>query len=398
MATAESVPDITAASARPCSGLVILLAAMTAEQRESVLVNLTAAFPAESLLVASPDTVGADSHPPLRIVAAPVANASWTLTAADFASAHQLADKNNAAAILMLGPESGSLASSAIRALANAVLTPSTDLAVPCYDLPPHAGLVNSAILYPLTRGLFGSRVRFPLAVDLGLSLRMAERLAGAAHRLTMLNQGNAPLWPANEATVAGFTIDQFDVGPRVQPQPAGPDLSTILPLVTGSLFSDIDAKAAYWQHLRQLPPARSPLSISQAPPADAAAEVAPMLQAFRLAYSNLYEIWSLVLPPTSLLGLKRLSTTGAADFRMPENLWARIIFDFLLAHRLRTINRGHLLGALIPLYLAWVASHINITASGTDPESHIEAVAAAFEAEKTYIVSRWRWPDRFNP
>jgi hypothetical protein len=82
----------------------------------------------------------------------------------------------------------------------------------------------------------------------------------------------------------------------------------------------------------------------------------------------------------------------------MPESLWARIVYDFLLAYRLRTINRGHLLGALIPLYLAWVASHINITASGTDPERHIEAVAAAFEADKTYIVSRWRWPDRFNP
>jgi hypothetical protein len=398
MATADPVPDITAASAPPCDGLVVLLAAMTAEQRESVLVNLTAAFPVESLLVATPDAIEEDSHPPLRIVAAPAANASWTLTAADFASAHQLAGKNNACAVLMLGPNSGSLASSAIRALANAVLTTSTDLAVPFYELPPHAALVNSAILYPLTRGLFGSRVRFPLAVDLGLSLRMAERLAGAAHRLTMLNQGDGPVWPVDEATVAGFSIDQFDVGPLVLPQPAGPDLGTILPLVTGSLFSDIDAKAAYWQHLRQPPPARNRLSVPQAPTADAAAEIAPMLQAFRLAYANLYEIWSLVLPPASLLGLKRLSTADAADFRMPENLWARIIFDFLLAHRLRTINRGHLLGALIPLYLAWVASHINITASGTDPESHIEAVAAAFEAEKTYIVSRWRWPDRFNP
>lgn len=398
MATADPVPDITAASAPPCDGLVILLAAMSAEQRESILVNLTAAFPGENLLVASPDAVAADSHPPLRIVPAPAANASWTLTAADFASAYQLADKNNACAVLMLGPNSGSLASSAIRALVHAVLSASTDLAVPCYELPPHAGLVNSAILYPLTRGLFGSRVRFPLALDLGLSLRMAERLAGAAHRLTMLNQGNVPLWPANEATVAGFSIDEFDVGPRVLPQPAGPDLGTILPLVTGSLFSDIDAKAAYWQHLRQLPPARYPVSAAQPPPADAAAELAPMLQAFRLAYANLYEIWSLVLPPTSLLGLKRLSATDAAGFRMPENLWARIVYDFLLAHRLRTINRGHLLGALIPLYLAWVASHINITASGVDPEGHIEAVAAAFEAEKTYIVSRWRWPDRFNP
>jgi hypothetical protein len=82
----------------------------------------------------------------------------------------------------------------------------------------------------------------------------------------------------------------------------------------------------------------------------------------------------------------------------MPESLWARIVFDFLLAYRLRTINRGHLLGALIPLYLAWVASHINLTASGVNPESHIETVAAAFEADKIYLVSRWRWPDRFNP
>ncbi len=122
------------------------------------------------------------------------------------------------------------------------------------------------------------------------------------------------------------------------------------------------------------------------------------MVQAFRLAYTNLQEIWSLVLPPHSLLGLKRLAATDGAAFRMSDSLWARIVYDFLLAHRLRTINRGHLLGALIPLYLAWVASHIDITASGANPEAHIEAVALAFEAEKTYLVSRWRWPDRFNP
>jgi hypothetical protein len=164
----------------------------------------------------------------------------------------------------MLGAESGSLASSAIRALASAVLTTPTDLAVPCYQLPAYTGLVNSAILYPLTRTLFASRVRFPLAADLGLSLRMAERLAGVAHHFTAINQGEAPLWPVNEATVAGFTIDQFDVGPRIQPQPAGPDLNTIFPLVTGSLFSDIDAKAAFWQRFRQLPPARNPMRLHQ--------------------------------------------------------------------------------------------------------------------------------------
>jgi hypothetical protein len=309
-----------------------------------------------------------------------------------------MAEKNEARAILMLSAESGSLSSTALRDLATAVLDAPTDLAVACYDLPSHAGLMNSAILYPLTRALFASRVRFPLAVDLGLSLRMAQRLAGVGQRFAANNQSEMPLWPVSEAAVSVFTIDEFDFGPRVQSQPAGPDLNTILPLITGGLFSDIDAKAAFWQRFRPLPTARNAGKIPQASAGDTVAEIGPILQGFRLAYTNLQEVWSLVLPPQSLVELKRLAATDGAAFRMPDGLWARIVYDFLLAHRLRTINRGHLLGAFIPLYLAWVASHINITASGVDPEIHIEAVAQAFEAEKIYMLSRWRWPDRFSP
>jgi hypothetical protein len=122
------------------------------------------------------------------------------------------------------------------------------------------------------------------------------------------------------------------------------------------------------------------------------------MLDSFHLAYNNLHELWALVLPPQSLLGLKRLSELPAADFRMPDSLWARIIYDFALAYRLRTINRGHLLGALTPLYLAWIASHLNLIRNGTPPETHIDELAQVFETDKPYLVSRWRWPDRFNP
>jgi hypothetical protein len=399
MATADPIPGVPTPSAHPGNGLLVLLAAMTPKQLESVFAKLTVSFPAEELLIATPEAISealpAGAHPSFRIVPTPANNFAWTLTVADFVNAYQLAEKHKARAILMLGPESGSLGSSALRRLANAVLA-ATDLAVPSYDLTPHAGLVNSGLLYPLTRALFASSVRFPLAVDLGLSLRMAKRMENAAQHFTAVNQGETPIWPVNEATVAGFTIDQFNVGPSVQP--TAPELNTIFPLVIGPLFSDITAKAAYWQRFRPLPPARDAMLMPPTPGTDTAADIAPMLSAFRLAYTNLHEIWSLVLPPHSLLMLKRLSSTDAAAFRLSDSLWARIVYDFLLAYRLRTINRGHLLGALIPLYLAWVASHFNIIASGSDPEGHIEAVAAAYETEKTYMVSRWRWPDRFNP
>ena len=224
----------------------------------------------------------------------------------------------------------------------------------------------------------------------------MAERLAAVAQRSISLNQSEALIWPVNEAAVAGFTINEFSVGERETPQPSETDINAILASVTGSLFADIEAKAAFWQRPRQVPPARIPRGPGTFDgwPDD----IGPLLESFHFAYSNLQEIWSLVLPPNSLLGLKRLSAARRSIVSHARSPLGSHRFDFLLAYRLRTINRGHLLGALIPLYLAWVAGHINITASGTDPERHIEAVAAAFEADKPYLVARWRWPDRFNP
>jgi hypothetical protein len=396
MATANPIPDPVSLSDRPVPNLLVLLAPMPPEQLNSVIASLTSSFPAEGLIIATPDGPATDAYPNLAIVPSPATNPSWTLNAADFVNAHRLAAENDAHAILMLGPGSSSLRASALRNLANAVIESSVDLAVPRYQLPATAGLVNSAILYPLTRSLFACRVRFPLAIDLGLSLRMAERLAAAGQKFSSVSQSEAVLWPMNESAVSGFAVSEFDVGSRATPQPAGADINAILALVTGSLFADVDAKAAFWQRARVVPPSNG--LARQVSTTDAPSDIAPMLDAFHLAYTNLQEIWSLVLPPNSLIALKRLSVADSAAFQMPDSLWARIVFDFLLAYRLRTIHRGHLLGALIPLYLAWVASHINIIASGTDPERHIEAVAAAFEADKAYLVSRWRWPDRFNP
>jgi hypothetical protein len=315
--------------------LLVSLASLSQEAFEAMLANLAQAFPDQSLVVASPD---ASSGPEggetglMRVVGYTPAVPSpgmWTLTAADFVNAHQLA------------------------------------------------------------------KPRFPLAIDLCCSARMLERLAAAGQRFTASNQPDGLVWPVAEASVAGYTILEVDVGTRVLPQPTATDLNTVLAQVTGSLFTDVEAKAAWWQRARPLQPAR--VTLNQIP-ATGGRDVQSMIDSFRLAYTNLQEIWSLVLPPQSLLGLKRLSVMPPSQFRMGDSLWARIVYDFLLAYRLRTINRGHLLGALTPLYLAWVASHILITEAGTDPERHIEAVAAAFEADKAYLVSRWRWPDRFNP
>jgi hypothetical protein len=284
-------------------------------------------------------------------------------------------------------------------------------LAAPRYSLGARDGLINSAILYPVTRALFGTRPRYPLAIDLAFSGRMAERLAACAQKQVATNQPAALVWPVAEAATAGLSIAEVPGGARTLPV-RDTDLNSLLALVAGSFFADIDAKASFWQRVRLAYPTRAASAnaetVISAPPDATDPEVQSMLDGFGLAYTNLHEIWSLVLPPNSLLGLKKLSLAPAANFHMPDALWVRIVYDFILAYRLRTINRGHLLGALTPLYLAWVASFLRATAAEAQPEAstnqtsaaegYVEALATAFEVDKPYLVSRWRWPDRFNP
>jgi hypothetical protein len=395
MATADPIPELGSTATQATTDLLVLVAAMLPEHFESLLIQLSSAFPAAGLLIATENPAPARQNPSLRLIAAPATAVKWSLPPAIFVQAWRLAEEHRARGILILGPGSDSLGASALQMLGNAVLAESIDLAVPRYLLPSHAGMIGSSIIYPLTRALFAARIRFPLATDLALSPRMAQRMALVAERITQPEPSEALIWPVNEACVAGFAMEDFDVGPRTLPQPAESDVNTILARVTGSLFSDIETKAAFWQRARRAPLLR-PMP-PQPLPADGAAEVPRMVESFRYAYSNLLEIWSLVLPPQSLLALKRLSLMAPAEFIMADSLWARIVYDFLIAYRLRTINRSHLLGAFIPLYRGWVASHINLTAAGTGAEAHIEALAAAFEADKPYLVSRWRWPDRFN-
>ncbi|GAC1426206.1 MAG: hypothetical protein NVSMB62_23610 [Acidobacteriaceae bacterium] len=419
MAATQTPPELVAAQGTANqTDLLISLCPLSPDSFHLTLANLATAFPDQTVLVATPDAApghhAASATESLRILpytpSAPTSG-SWILTAADFLNTWKLVEEHHASAAVILGADAHTLHPDAIRNLATAAL--SADLVTPHYDLGPRDGLVNASILYPVTRALFGTRPRYPLAIDLGVSARMSERLATVAQRYTASGLNTAFLWPVSEAAAAGMTIAEVPAGPRGLPPPDAADLNTLLAQIAGSLFAEVDTKATFWQRARlayspKQAAAQTDAAQGAAHP-DAAsteetivAEAQPMLDSFRLAYSNLHEIWSLVLPPNSLLGLKKLSILSPAAFRMPDALWVRIVYDFILAYRLRTINRGHLLGALTPLYLAWVASHVLLTSgSGHEPvapEKHIEALAAAFEADKPYLVSRWRWPDRFNP
>jgi glucosylglycerate synthase len=422
--TREAASDDTArAESTPPLRVLVCLSASASEPdaehggqtvaglMEDVAAQLRSDRPNSQLMVAFPtyDSEGAGAeesrgYKTVSYAASGEASTIWMHSAEDFRRAANLMKQNNCTCCVMLGAEAQSIVPDTISAMIHMVIESGCDLAVPRYLIDPDEGVFNSAMLYPLSRSLFGSEVRTPLALDIAMSSRMIERMGAATARIPTGSQANSILWPVAEAAVAGYSMGEVIAGRREEPLSPDLDLKAALALVAGSLFADIEAKASYWQRNRP-----APLKMCSGEDVrDAADSLAgfsmdthdadPLINSFRLAYGNLHEIWSLVLPPNSLLGLKKLSLMSTETFRMSDALWVRIVYDFALAHRLRTINRGHLLGALTPLYLAWVASYILQCKNAEDAQRCMEALALAFEADKPYLVSRWRWPDRFNP
>jgi hypothetical protein len=105
------------------------------------------------------------------------------------------------------------------------------------------------------------------------------------------------------------------------------------------------------------------------------------------------------VLPPRTIVELRKLTESAAESFRIDDRLWATIIYDFALGYSLRTLPRDHLLRSLTPLYAGWLASFVlqMRNASQSQVDERVDEVCLAFEAEKRYLISRWRWPERLR-
>jgi hypothetical protein len=285
--------------------------------------------------------------------------------------------------------------------LAQTLFESNADLVLPHYTRRKFEGLLNNCIIAPLMRALYGKQVHNPMGPDLAISQRLVQRILGAGvSRSAGRNQRHplASLTPA--ALCENLQIIEVHFGARTYQPIDWTNLSSVLTDVLTPVFLEMEQQAGCWQRARASMPVSAsgePLPLSQ----DAEAlDTSRMMESFQLGNRELQEIWGLVLPPSTLLELRKLARLPKEQFRMPDELWVRIVYDFALAHRLRTISRDHLLRSMTPLYLAWVASYAHDlqTSAAGSPDRRLERLSLAFEGEKPYLVSRWRWPDRFNP
>jgi hypothetical protein len=275
------------------------------------------------------------------------------------------------------------------------------DYATPYYARRPDEGALTRGLVYPMFRALYGARLRQPAALEFACSAALAahfleqdfwetDRAAGAGVDLRL----------AAAAVTGGFRICESALGVRRAVAPTTrPDLGSTVAQVVGTLFTDLEAHVEIWQRMRGSV-AVPVIGEAPPPPVEASRISADSLaESFRLGYRELREIWTWVLPPRTIVELRRLTEASAGAFRFDDRLWAGIVYDFAIGHALRVMPRDHLLRSLTPLYSGWLAAFVREW--GDAPAERIdeagERLCLAFEQEKRYLISRWRWPERFR-
>jgi hypothetical protein len=308
---------------------------------------------------------------------------------ATLAAGHAL----GARGIVLLNAEIESLTADWVRGLGGPVLKDDCSLVVPVYQAGRYEGTLTHALVVPLIRALFGKRFTRPLAEEFGCSADAATFFLEQDVWDTDLGRHGIEFWLPPAAVTQGLAVGEIGLGPRRVPPPERPmALGAIVGRTVGSLFAIAERYEMYWLERHGSEPAPR-LGTLPAPMPSPAPDPERMLVGFRQGVRDLYPIWERILAPENLGEVLMLSEAAADEFRFPDWLWARVVYDFLLAYRARVVYRSHVAQSLAPLYLGRVAALIFETRSR--PPAAVaevtERLCGVFEDWKPYLVDRWR-------
>src|SRR5262245_9935190 len=122
------------------------------------------------------------------------------------------------------------------------------DYVSPLYLRHKFDGTITNSIVHPLTRALYGKRIRQPIGGDFGFSRALAEVYLGKDVWMSDVARFGIDIWMTTTAICEGFRVCQAFLGAKVHdPKDPGSDLSAMMMQVVGSVFNLMETYQAYW-------------------------------------------------------------------------------------------------------------------------------------------------------
>ena len=311
----------------------------------------------------------------------------------------QIADALKVEALVVVDSDLRSIIPEWIELLAGPIHKGGFDFVAPLYSRYKYDGTITNTVTYPMTRALYGLRIRQPIGGDFGVSGDLVRHYLEQDDWNAEVSKFGIDIWMTTKALTGGFAVCQTRLGAKVHdPKDPGADLGPMFSQVLATLLRLTEEHAERWLDVRGShdvpiygferlldPP---PLSVNKA----------RLLEEFVKGRLNVGDEWQTALAADNLDEVNALigdaeAALDGGPFVFPDELWARIVYDIAIANHERRLELDRLVAALMPLYFGRVASLVLETAELTtdQAEAFVERQARVFELSKPYLVERWR-------
>lgn len=311
-----------------------------------------------------------------------------------FRTIFEIAEVLGAKACAVVDSDLRSITPEWIELLVTPILKGGYDYVSPLYHRHKFDGTITNSIVYPLTRALYGRRVRQPIGGDFGFSGSLAQYYLTKDVWHTDVARFGIDIWMTTTAIANGFKVTQSFLGAKIHDaKDPGADLSSMLYQVVSATFELMETYSEVWMPIRGTEPVPAfgfeytvglePVNVN----------TARMLNTFREGIRNLSEIWRDILGAGDFGEVERLGALPDSEFHFPIGLWAQVVYDYALAFHKRKLPVEHLIKSMTPLYIGKTASFI-LEAKDmgqADADAEIEKLCLEFEKRKDYLVTNWK-------
>ena len=298
-----------------------------------------------------------------------------------------------AKACVVMSPESANIEPEWLSKLLGPIYRDGFDLVTPTYRRHKFEGLLITNLLYPMTRALYGLRIREAYSPEFGFSGRLGSEFLGQHVWSNGTDGAGAEVRLTLAAITGKFRICQSFLGEKIHIERHAADLVPALRQTAGALFSVLEPDFPVW----------SVVTGSQPTPtigADQEVLLEPLRvnrkrlrEMFSTGIAELGSVFQSILSPATLAELQRIAGLGEEEFHYPAELWVRTVYEFAASYQKSVISRDHIIQALAPLFRGRAFTFLmeNRTASADDVESNIEGLCLEFERLKPYLLELWK-------
>jgi hypothetical protein len=299
-----------------------------------------------------------------------------------------------AKACAVVSPATASTAPDWIANLLRPALRDNYDFVAPMYSRHKFQGLLARNLLYPMTRALFGRRIRELYSDEWAFSSKLGTFCLGQEVWNEEPVRSRPEAWMGISAMTSDFRCCQVFLGEKPQPSAgSGPDIVEALRQTVGSLFWCLESRQSDWlgRDGSEPVPTFGPDHAVTTESSDL--DLGHMFEMFKSGVKQLEPVLNSILSSGTHANVQTIAQLDQQGFRFGTDLWVKVLYDFAASYHRSVINRDHLVQALVPLYRGKICSFLieHANSSPADMETDSETLCTEFERQKPYLVEKWK-------